>query len=99
MAKYFLALLLFTGICACSSSEVVKEELYKNDADRYAKNIVVKEQTPYSVEYEYMDVRIDEIASLAGKYCAKQGQRAYLQESGLYRSNRMRATFVCQNLQ
>ena len=86
-------------LSACSSSRISGGDLYADDADRYAKNIVIKEKTPYSVVYEYRDVRIDEIASLAGKYCHKEGKRAFLQESGLYKNNRMRATFICTNLQ
>lgn len=101
MLKKILVLTLVATamLSACSSSRVAENELYKDDADRYAKNIVVKEKTPYSVVYEYRDVRIDEIASLAGKYCHKEGKRAFLQESGLYKNNRMRTTFICANLQ
>ena len=85
-------------ICSCST-ERVKTDLYENDADRYAKNILVKEKSDDTIIYEYRDVRIDEIAGLAAKHCNKVGRRAVLQHTYLHKNNKMRATFACTILQ
>lgn len=85
-------------MCACSTNRV-KTDLYENDADRYAKNILVKESSDDTIIYEYKDVRIDEIAGLAAKHCNKVGRRAVLQHTYLHKNNKMRATFVCTILQ
>lgn len=80
---------------------VVKEnDVYADDAIRYRQNIVVKEQGEKYVTYEYKDVRVDELAPLAIKYCEDnvQGTQAYLREIVLYRNNLRRATFDCVNL-
>ena len=100
MSKIYLLIAFVTvSVCACSTSKISDTDLYKSDEERYASNIVVKEQTFDKIVYEYKDVRIDEIASLAAKHCNKEGLRAVLAQTALFRNNRMRATFVCEGLQ
>ena len=38
-------------------------------------NVAVKEETARFVTYEYKDVRIDEVSSLAARYCAEHGEK------------------------
>ena len=73
--------------------------LYESNADRYLKNIVVKQKSEDRIVYEYKDVRIDELSNLAAKYCNQFGKRAVLEHTALFRNNRMRATFDCTVLQ
>lgn len=76
------------------------ENAYASDYDRFFQNVIVKEKTPHYVTYEYKDVRIDEIAFLASRYCFEQdGKTAYLHDTQLYRNFTRRATFDCLELQ
>ena len=108
-------LYLFLGLClintACSSNHVITDvqksdpklvfnETYSEDEMRFRQNISVKAKGANFVTYEYKDVRVDELASLAIKYCEDnaQGTNAHLKEIILYRNNARRATFDCINL-
>ena len=93
-----LCVALCLALGACSSSPI-KGDLYKNDHDRYIKNIVVKEKSEYGITYEYKDVRIDELASAAAKYCNQLGKKAMLISTSLYHNNKMRSAFMCEVLQ
>ena len=99
MKKYFLFFLAF--FCtACSHSTDDVFDVYDSDYDRIVSNVRVKEETPHYVTYEYKDVRIDEIAFLASRYCHVQGgKKAVLNNSILYRNYSRRATFDCVELQ
>ena len=79
---------------------LVTKEAYADDAARYRQNISVKNQGENFVTYEYKDVRVDELAPLAIKYCEdiSPEKQAYLREIVLYRNNLRRATFDCINL-
>lgn len=79
---------------------LVTKDAYESDAVRYRQNISVKNQGEDFVTYEYKDVRIDELAPLAIKYCEdnSQNKTAYLREIVLYRNNLRRATFDCISL-
>jgi putative hemolysin len=66
---------------------------------RYKHNVAVKEHTADYVTYEYKDIGISEVASLAIIYCQNQGgKQAFLREILLYRNHNRRATFDCSNL-
>ncbi len=96
--KYCLGLFAVLSVLvlnACSSDVPVKQELYESDEDRYAQNIVIKDRSTEHFVIEYRDVRIDEVSSIAAKHCNNSGMRAVLQETSLFKNNRMRATFVC----
>ncbi len=73
---------------------------YASDADRYRQNIVVKAAGENYVVYEYTDVRVDDVASLASAYCFENtnGKKAYLRDIYMYRNNKRRATFDCVDL-
>lgn len=73
---------------------------YASDADRYRQNIVVKAAGENYVVYEYSDVRVDDVASLASAYCFENtnGLKAYLRDIYMYRNNKRRATFDCASL-
>jgi len=76
------------------------ENAYETDYERFFQNVIVKEKTPYHVTYEYKDVRLDEVAYLASRYCYEQdGRTAYLHDSVLYHNFTRRATFDCLELQ
>ena len=52
------------------------------------------------VTYQYKNVRVDEISSLASMYCADiaYGGSPYLREVSMYHNGFMRATFDCVSL-
>ena len=79
---------------------LVINQTYADDADRYRQNISVKEEGDGFVTYEYKDVCIDEVATLAIVYCQEKAPTtaAHLREIVLYRNNARRATFDCLNL-
>lgn len=65
--------------------------------NRLAAHINVVGQTSKYVVYEYSDVRIDEVAAIAGVYCNDQnGKTAELYDIGLRPDHRRRATFICR---
>lgn len=102
--QYISVLFSFFLVCSCSvlndSSAKLEDDIYGDDFERFAQNVSIKEETPRFVTYEYKDVRIDEIASLAARYCEKQsGKTAFLRDNITYRNHLRRATFDCLNLQ
>ena len=73
---------------------------YVSDADRYRQNIVVKVMGENYIVYEYSDVRIDDVATLASAFCYETDPdtKAYLRDVYMYRNHKRRATFDCVNL-
>jgi hypothetical protein len=61
------------------------------------RKVVIRDKNPYGIVYEYKNVRIDEVAALAGEYCRGQGKRVYLKESLTHRNNNRLAAFDCVN--
>lgn len=97
-SAFMLTITLLAG-CSLNRPQTV-ENAYDSDYDRFFQNVIVKEKTPHYVTYEYKDVRIDEIAFLASRYCFEQdGKTAYLHDTVLYRNFTRRATFDCLELQ
>ncbi len=70
------------------------------DAEFYRGNIVVKTMGDDYVIYEYSDVRIDKVASLAAQYCYEidPNLSAYLRDIYLQKNHKRRATFDCIDL-
>lgn len=69
------------------------------NAARYHHNVVVKARTDSFITYEYRNIRIDEIAPLAIRHCAKQNnKKAFLRDIVLYPNHNRRATFDCMSL-
>jgi len=108
MKKLFILSAFIAFISACHSTSVQNMQqtklsdnnIYVDDFTRYRQNISLKTQGENFVTYEYKDVRVDELAPLAIKYCQNinSGLQAYLREIILYRNNLRRATFDCVNL-
>lgn len=104
MKKYFAILGLCFLAAACSvlpvKDDKIEDDYYKNNMERFMQNISIKAETPRYVTYEYKDVRIDEVASLAARYCNDHGgKKAFLRENITFRNHLRRATFDCVNLQ
>ena len=92
--KKFLFIGLFLLLTACTAIDGGYEEPKYN---YLADHVKIIEQTSNFVIYEYVDVRIDEIAPLAALYCNDEGGRqASLYDIGLWQNNRRRATFICK---
>lgn len=97
------------AISACTSSdydyeydndEMQRTESYDETYDRLTNNIFIKEKAPYSITYEYKDVRVDDIAVLAARYCKETyNTLAHLKSITLHKNNYRLATFHCHNLQ
>ena len=85
--------------------DVLKEEDMTEAYDYLVKGNVDKDEVykltkKLDISYEYKDIRIDEVSSLAVRYCAEHGdKKAFLRESITYRNHLRRATFDCVNLQ
>ena len=73
---------------------------YLDDADRFRHNIVMKASGEDYVVYEYSDVRIDDVATLASRFCfdTTQGKKAYLRDIYMTKNHKRRATFDCIHL-
>lgn len=106
MKKTLLILpLVLCAVMACANKEseqiIVSEENYVSEADiaHYRENIVEKRRTENYVSYEYQNVRIDEIATLAAYYCEERGKKAYLREIVMRENHSRLATFDCIDLQ
>ena len=91
--------LLASACTALQSGGKVEDDYYSSNIERFMQNVAVKEETARFVTYEYKDVRIDEVSSLAARYCADGEKKAFLRENITYRNRLRRATFDCVNLQ
>lgn len=96
-----VAVSLLVSACTVSQkSGKIEDDYYSSNIERFMQNVTVKEETARFVTYEYKDVRIDEVSSLATRYCAEHGEKkAFLRENITYRNHLRRATFDCVNLQ
>ena len=105
MAKkiFFLSALFCLFGCvyyATPQDEGLVVPAYDDDYERFAANVRVKHSDEYGITYEYKDVRLDEIAYMAARYCYEHGERkAVLHDSQLFRNFSRRATFDCVELQ
>lgn len=98
--KVLCAITLIFISTACSHPVDDASSRYDSNYDRFLDNVRIKEKNPHYITYEYKDVRIDEIAFLASRYCDEQGKKkAYLHDSILYKNYSRRATFDCLELQ
>ena len=76
------ALAVFLLSDCVSDRPQAAKNAYESDYERFFQNVIVKEKTPHYVTYEYKDVRIDEIAFLASRYCQEQGGKIYIDGFG-----------------
>ncbi len=102
--KKILMLCLLAAICvSCHAKQITDEEpvpVYSSDAERFYRNIATKAMGDDYVVYEYVDVRIDDVATLASRYCFEttNGKKAYLRDIYMYKNHKRRATFDCVDL-
>lgn len=98
--KILASLLILASCTVIRPDNKVEDDYYTSNIERFMQNVSVKEETPRYVTYEYKDVRIDEVASIAAHYCAEHGdKKAFLRQSITYRNHLRRATFDCVSLQ
>src|SRR5574344_519998 len=103
MLKYYLLLIFLIVGCTANNSTISyqpvitpdeaepqsleKEDKYNSEYDRFIDNVTISAKTPYYITYQYKDVRIDEIAFLASRYCAEQnGKKAFLKNNITYKN-------------
>lgn len=100
--KKILLLCLLATLCVSCQSKVDDEgvPVYASDAERFHRNIATKAMGEDYVVYEYVDVRIDDVATLASRYCYEttEGKKAYLRDIYMYKNHKRRATFDCVDL-
>ena len=112
MKKIALLGLLFV-LCACRTRTIrqeVAEPAYDvpetaqtyvmPEEDLYRYNISVKAMGDDYIVYEYADVRIDRVATLASAFCfeTNPGKKAYLRDIYMHKNRKRRATFDCVDL-
>lgn len=94
-------LILMALVCvSCQSNEDGNGPVYSSDAERFRRNIATKGMGDDYVIYEYADVRIDDVATLASQYCYQMNpdKKAYLRDIYMYKNHKRRATFDCVDL-
>lgn len=99
MSKGLWKLLFIVMLSSCTSvleNENNTQVLLGADTQDIVKNVVVVQQEENSVEYEYKNVRVDDLAVIAALYCHKQNKKAHLDKVTLYQNHARRAKFVCQ---
>ena len=105
--KKYLYLFLVTLICvSCQSAKKEKAEdkvapsVVETPNVNFREHVVVKGGDSNHVIYEYSDVRVDDVASLAIEYCArvKPNSRAELHDIYMYKNHKRRATFNCSDI-
>jgi hypothetical protein len=103
-----VSLLVFATACQSDKGNHVMEEggnateelVYDSAYDRFLDSVLIKKKSPDSITYEYKDVRVDELAPMASRYCRENGNRtAILREILLYKNFSRWATFDCLTLQ
>lgn len=79
--------------------EVVEQPVRQDvkDANFYRQHILVKGMGDDYIIYEYSDVRVDQVATLASRYCYDKDSRtsAYLRDVYMRKNRKRRATFDC----
>lgn len=103
MVRVFLFLvgvMLSVSACRSNDTDEISKEEYDSVYERFINNVSIRERAPYTIVYEYRDVRIDELAVLAARYCQETyNMPAHLKSIRLHRNNSRLATFHCNNLQ
>ena len=91
--KKILAVCCLLSLGACVSDN----EAFEPEYNRLAAHMNVVGQTSKYVVYEYSDIRIDEVATVAAVYCNEHdGKTAELYDINLRPDYRRRATFICK---
>ncbi|MFV0625742.1 MAG: hypothetical protein ACK5N8_00140 [Alphaproteobacteria bacterium] len=96
----FFVLALTVSSCTSNKPDTNESSPYDSTYDRFIKNVFIKEKGQNAITYEYRDVRVDEVAQLASRYCDETyGTPAHLQTIRLHKNNSRLATFHCYELQ
>ncbi|MBR3501466.1 MAG: hypothetical protein IKO06_01010 [Alphaproteobacteria bacterium] len=98
MKKYLAVLLVLLVCVACQSAPKKEEPKVETISLNYREHVVVKGGDEKHVIYEYSDVRIDDVASLAIKYCKNVNPKsqASLRDIYMYKNHKRRAYFDCR---
>lgn len=102
MKKYlslFLVLLICVSCQTTKNNDVEAEKAGVANIN-YREHIVVKTGDSQHVVYEYSDVRVDDVATLASAYCfnVNPNYQANLRDIYMYKNHKRRATFDCVNI-
>ncbi|MCQ2741133.1 MAG: hypothetical protein MJ210_03335 [Alphaproteobacteria bacterium] len=94
MKKFLWGIVLLLSSCA----SVQQKEYVEPSFERLVEHVRIVEKTSNFVIYEYINIRIDEVAPLAALYCNDKanGRQAELYNIELRPDNRRRATFICK---
>ena len=88
--------LLSLALTACASLNT-REDIVDPDYNHIAEHVRVIDKTSNYVVYEYMNIRVDEVAPVAALYCNDQGgKQANLYNIELRPDNRRRVVFACR---
>jgi len=70
------------------------------ELSEYRQHVVVKASGADFIVYEYSDIRIDKVATLASHFCyeTNPGKSAYLRDIYMNKNRKRRATFDCVDL-
>lgn len=100
MIKYLSLFLVLIACVSCQSTTENKNKIREIDASEinYREHIVVKGGDEKHVVYEYSDVRVDDVATLAAAYCnhINPEYQANLRDIYMYKNHKRRATFDCE---
>lgn len=96
-SKFVFCLLGLLVLAGCQNH---RHELGDQTETFVAQNAVMKAHGPDFVVYEYQNIRIDDLASLAIAYCTENaaGKSAYLREIILAQNSKRRARFDCVDI-
>ncbi len=96
MKKYLTLFLVLLTCVSCRSTDKDSNIIDPSEIN-YREHIVVKGGDEKHVVYEYSDVRIDDVASLAIAYCSRINPQyqANLRDIYMYKNHKRRATFDC----
>lgn len=96
MRKYLSLILVLMACVSCQSAKKDDNQINSQNIN-YREHIIVKGGDENHVIYEYSDVRIDEVASLAIAYCQNINPEhiAKLRDIYMYKNHKRRATFDC----
>lgn len=97
MKKYISLLAVLVVCVSCQSAD---KNTIKDTDINYREHIIVKGGDENHVVYEYSDVRIDDVASLAIAYCQNVNPQyqASLRDIYMYKNHKRRATFDCKSV-
>lgn len=100
-----LSLAILLSACSISSEKgdytPVDPEATSSDEtlDRFIRNAFVKEKGDHFIVYEYKEIRVDELAGLAARYCVDTFNKpAHLKSIRLHKNHSRLATFYCEDL-